>query len=184
VFRFLQVLWLVLSIPLVFVGAYYGFRAEPYSYPVSIGAVPRQIPEQQWYLRPLFACLIGGILPYGSVFLEIVFIMGSLWMDYYYYVFGFLLLVFIILVITCAEIAIVLTYFHVRCCRLRVPAPPLLPECMLTCSPSPSLCAVLRCPCSCVAKTTVGGGAHFTFPVSRECMSSRTAFCTTSSTSP
>lgn len=30
----------------------------------------------------------------------------------YYYVFGFLLLVFCLLIITCAEISIVLTYFH------------------------------------------------------------------------
>jgi hypothetical protein len=34
-------------------------------------------------------------------------------MDQYYYVFGFLLLVFVILVVTCAEITIVLCYFQV-----------------------------------------------------------------------
>jgi transmembrane 9 superfamily protein 2/4 len=33
-------------------------------------------------------------------------------MDYYYYVFGFLLLVFFILVITCAEITVLFTYFQ------------------------------------------------------------------------
>ena len=33
-------------------------------------------------------------------------------MDQYYYVFGFLLLVFVILAVTCAEITIVLTYFQ------------------------------------------------------------------------
>lgn len=34
-------------------------------------------------------------------------------MDQYYYVFGFLLLVFLILAVTCAEITIVLCYFQV-----------------------------------------------------------------------
>jgi hypothetical protein len=38
----------------------------------------------------------------------------SIWMDQYYYVFGFLLLVFIILAVTCAEITIVLCYFQVQ----------------------------------------------------------------------
>ncbi len=33
-------------------------------------------------------------------------------MDQYYYVFGFLLLVFVILAVTCAEITIVLCYFQ------------------------------------------------------------------------
>lgn len=33
-------------------------------------------------------------------------------MDQYYYVFGFLLLVYVLLVVTCAEISITLTYFQ------------------------------------------------------------------------
>jgi hypothetical protein len=41
------------------------------------------------------------------------FILTSMWLGLYYYVFGFLLLVFLILVITCAEITIVLCYFQV-----------------------------------------------------------------------
>lgn len=42
-------------------------------------------------------------------------------MDQYYYVFGFLLLVFLILAVTCAEITIVLCYFQVIsvCCAVR-----------------------------------------------------------------
>lgn len=106
------ILWFLLSIPLVFVGAYYGFRQEAYKYPVAVGSVPRQVPEQVWYLKPGFAMLVGGVLPFGAVFVEVFFILSSLWMSYYYYVFGFLLLAFIILVVTCAEIAIVLCYFQ------------------------------------------------------------------------
>jgi peptidoglycan/LPS O-acetylase OafA/YrhL len=53
----------------------------------------------------------GGILPFGTVFVELFFILTSLWMDQYYYVFGFLLLVWLLLITTCAEISIVLTYF-------------------------------------------------------------------------
>ena len=56
--------------------------------------------------------LIGGILPFGAVFVELVFILTSLWLDKYYYFFGFLLLVFAILLVTCAEITIVLVYFQ------------------------------------------------------------------------
>lgn len=41
----------------------------------------------------------GGILPFGSVFVELFFILSSMWLDQYYYVFGFLLLVFILLAV-------------------------------------------------------------------------------------
>ena len=71
-----------------------------------------QIPDQPWFLWSCFTITVGGILPYGAVFIEMFFILQSLWMGSYYYVFGFLMLVFIILVITCADIAMVFCYFQ------------------------------------------------------------------------
>ena len=44
--------------------------------------------------------------------MELFFIMSSIWMDQYYYVFGFLLIVYLILAVTCAEVTIVLCYFQ------------------------------------------------------------------------
>lgn len=58
------------------------------------------------------AAAVGGVLPFGAIFVELFFVLSSLWTDKYYYVFGFLLLSFVILVHTCAEITIVLTYFQ------------------------------------------------------------------------
>jgi len=55
---------------------------------------------------------IGGILPFGACFVELYFILASVWMDQYYYVFGFLFLVFIILLLTCAEITVLFNYFQ------------------------------------------------------------------------
>lgn len=105
-------LWLLVSVPLVFLGAYYGFKADKLELPVRIGSIPRQIPEQPWYLRAPVTMLVGGILPFGTIFVELFFILTSIWLDQYYYVFGFLLLVYVLLVITCAEISITLTYFQ------------------------------------------------------------------------
>merc|ERR1712241_912419 len=64
------------------------------------------------FMRTLFTALVGGVLPFGAVFTELFFIMSSLWQHQFYYLFGFLALVLIILVITCAEISITLTYFQ------------------------------------------------------------------------
>lgn len=104
-------LWFGISIPLTFLGAYFGYKREVEKQPVATQDIPRQIPEQPWYMSPILTIFVGGILPFGAVFVELFFILSSIWLEQFYYVFGFLLLVFIILVITCAEITIVLTYF-------------------------------------------------------------------------
>ncbi|XP_010552093.1 PREDICTED: transmembrane 9 superfamily member 9-like [Tarenaya hassleriana] len=108
----LIVLWFGISVPLVFVGSYLGFRKPAIEEPVKTNKIPRQIPEQAWYMNPIFSIMIGGILPFGAVFIELFFILTSIWLNQFYYIFGFLFLVFVILIVTCAEIAVVLCYFQ------------------------------------------------------------------------
>ncbi|KAG1363717.1 transmembrane 9 superfamily member 9 [Cocos nucifera] len=108
----LVLLWFGISVPLVFVGGYIGFKKQAIEDPVKTNKIPRQIPEQAWYMNPIFSILIGGILPFGAVFIELFFILTSIWLHQFYYIFGFLLLVFLILIVTCAEITIVLCYFQ------------------------------------------------------------------------
>ncbi|KAK9697229.1 hypothetical protein RND81_08G023300 [Saponaria officinalis] len=108
----LMLLWFGISVPLVFVGSYLGFKKPPMDDPVKTNKIPRQIPEQAWYMMPIFSILIGGILPFGAVFIELFFILTSIWLNQFYYIFGFLFIVFVILIITCAEITIVLCYFQ------------------------------------------------------------------------
>ncbi|KAL8521825.1 hypothetical protein ACS0TY_012115 [Phlomoides rotata] len=105
-------LWFGISVPLVFVGSYIGFRKPAIENPVKTNKIPRQIPEQPWYMNPMFSVLIGGILPFGAVFIELFFILTSIWLNQFYYIFGFLFIVLVILLITCAEITIVLCYFQ------------------------------------------------------------------------
>ena len=105
-------MWFIISFPLVWVGVWLGYRKTLADPPVKTNMVPRVIPSQAWYLHPLFTMVVGGILPFGAVFIELYFIMSSVWLQRFYYVFGFLALVLLILVITCAEMAIVLCYFQ------------------------------------------------------------------------
>ena len=44
--------------------------------------------------------------------MELFFILSAIWENQFYYLFGFLFLVFIILIISCSEVAIVMTYFQ------------------------------------------------------------------------
>lgn len=105
-------LWFGVSTPLVFVGSYFGFKKETIDVPVRTNQIARHIPEQAWYTNPLFNIALCGILPFGAVCIELFFIMSAIWLHQIYYVFGFLFVVLVILVITCAEITIVMCYFQ------------------------------------------------------------------------
>mmetsp|Transcript_14927 Transcript_14927/g.22713 ORF Transcript_14927/g.22713 Transcript_14927/m.22713 type:complete len:664 (+) Transcript_14927:46-2037(+) len=105
-------MWFGISTPLVFLGAYFGYKQDSIEFPTTTSSIARKIPEQPWFMGLPFTLAVGGILPFGACFVELYFILSSVWTDQYYYVFGFLFVVFLILVVTCAEITVLFTYFQ------------------------------------------------------------------------
>jgi len=105
-------LWVCVSSPLVFVGAFVGFGADKIDIPVKTNHIARYIPTQPWYSQPPVSFLLGGILPFGSVCIELFFIMSALWLHQIYYVMGFLLVVWLILAATCAQVSVVMDYLQ------------------------------------------------------------------------
>lgn len=108
----LLILWFGISTPLVFFGAYFGYRQNAIEFPVGTSGIPRQIPEQPWFLWTPATMAICGIVPYGSCIVELHMILNSIWEEQVYYVFGFLFLVFIIFLTTAAEITVLFNYFQ------------------------------------------------------------------------
>jgi transmembrane 9 superfamily protein 2/4 len=116
----LLALWFGISTHLVFFGAYFSYRQETLDFLTKISSIPRQIPDQPWYMGLPFTVAVGGLLPFGAFFVELYFILASVWMYQYYYVFGFLLLVFLILILPATEINVLFNYFQLRYCYYRV----------------------------------------------------------------
>jgi transmembrane 9 superfamily protein 2/4 len=75
----LLALWFLVSLPLTFVGAYMGFKRRIIEHPVRTNQIPRQIPEQSMYTQPVPGMVMGGILPFGCIFIQLFFILNSIW---------------------------------------------------------------------------------------------------------
>lgn len=109
------ILWLCVQLPLVYVGSWYGFvRSTPLEHPTKTTSIPRQIPKQPWFIKPMQSVLLAGLIPFAVIFIELLFVFQSVWQDKsgYYYVFGFLSVVCLILVITVAEVTVVTVYIQ------------------------------------------------------------------------
>jgi transmembrane 9 superfamily member 2/4 len=109
-------LWGLIQVPLVYVGAHYGFfQSAAYENPTRTSAIPRQIPPQAWYSKnQITMALLAGLVPFAVLFIELLLIFKSLYLDKssYYYVFGFLSIVSALLTITIAEVVMITTYMQ------------------------------------------------------------------------
>merc|ERR1711935_919487 len=108
----LAAMWCCVSIPLVFLGAYFGYKQESIAFPTVTSTIARAIPPPPFLLQPWVGISTAGIVPFAAAYVELFFIMTSLWMDQYYYVFGFTFIVYLLLLITCAEGSILLCYYQ------------------------------------------------------------------------
>ena len=128
-------MWLGISLPLTMIGAFFGFKQPVDDDPVRTNQIPRCVPPQviycvnfnsseffffdfqnfyiqSIYMGPIVSMLMAGVLPFGAVFIELFFIFGAIWENEFYYLFGFLFLVFLILALAVAQIAVVMAYFQ------------------------------------------------------------------------
>ncbi|GFS41684.1 endomembrane protein 70 protein family [Actinidia rufa] len=75
-FVILILLWFCISVPLTLVGGYFGAKAPHIEYPVRTNQIPREIPPQKY---PSWLLVLGaGTLPFGTLFIELFFIMSSI----------------------------------------------------------------------------------------------------------
>jgi len=108
----LLVLWFGITTPIIFWGAYVGFKRPRIEFPFSVNSTPREIPCQPWYMGLIPTMIVGCFIPLMIWYHELFRIMSSLWLHQYYGTFGIFFFAFLMLVFTCAEIAVVFTYCH------------------------------------------------------------------------
>ena len=105
-------IWVLVSLPLTVVGTIFGrhWSGKP-NFPCRVSRLLRPIPPAKWYTKTPFLVSVAGVLPFGSIFIETYFVFSSFWNYKFYYVYGFMLLVYAILTMVTFCVAIVVTYF-------------------------------------------------------------------------
>jgi len=106
------IIWLV-SLIFLFIGTLTGrstHRGPDFPCTVNQTFVRPLPTDRPWYMHPVIFCCCVGILPFGSIFIEMYYIFNSFWNYKFYYVYGFMLLVFVILTIVTICVTIVSTY--------------------------------------------------------------------------
>lgn len=116
----LFLIWVFVSVPLTIVGTLLGRHAGTAKtgagpldhFPCRVNAIPRPIPEDvPWYGRPSGLIPLAGLLSFGSIFIELYYVLTSLWNYKFYHVYGFLLGVYSILTIVVGMTSIIVVYF-------------------------------------------------------------------------
>lgn len=111
----LSVFWVCLSVPLSIVGTLLGRHAklsQRNPFPCRVNSIPRIIPDEvPWYGSPENIIPFAGLLSFGSIFIELYYLLTSLWSYKVYHVYGFLLGVYIILVLVVSLTSIIVVYF-------------------------------------------------------------------------
>jgi len=103
--------WLALSLPLVILGTYLGRSyCGRVSKPMRVNPTPRPVVPRPFYSHPLTLSMMAGVLPFASIFIELYFVLTSFWGYRFYFVYGFMLVVFAMLLIVTACSAVVVTY--------------------------------------------------------------------------
>ena len=108
----LLVVWFGISIPLVFSGAYFGYKHGAIAFPVETSLSHYEIPKQPWFLCMPLIVLIGGVLPFGICFVELYFIIQTIWIDRYNDAPGTLFGIFLLLLPICGAIAILSSHLQ------------------------------------------------------------------------
>ena len=110
-------LWVFVSVPLCILGTLLGRHAKlggksSDPFPCRVNAIPRPIPEDiPWYGVPANLIPFAGLLSFGSIFIELYYILTSLWNYKFYHVYGFLLGVYGILCLVVCMTTIIVVYF-------------------------------------------------------------------------
>ncbi|KAI8344798.1 hypothetical protein BC941DRAFT_409636 [Chlamydoabsidia padenii] len=108
----LLLLWLVLVFPLTLLGGFIGNRKEQIDNPVRTTQMPRLIPNKRWYQQYNISILVGGVLPFAMIFIDLNELLKSSWHGELYISIPHSVLACLVMAITTSQASVILIFFQ------------------------------------------------------------------------
>lgn len=106
-------MWTLVTPPLLVLGGVAGKNSKTsFQSPCRTTKYPREIPVLPWYRSTIPQMAITGVLPFSAIYVELYYILESLWGQKIYTIYSILIIVFILLLIVTAFVTIASTYFQ------------------------------------------------------------------------
>ncbi|RNE96131.1 putative phagocytic receptor 1b [Trypanosoma conorhini] len=106
-----SLLFMGTTFPLNLFGANVGKRfSGPFDAPTRTKIIPRAIPSLPWYRRTLTHLIVGGLLPFMAIYIELYFTLARLWGTQSPTPFTVYFMMYIVLIVVTASVNVALTY--------------------------------------------------------------------------
>jgi len=107
------ILYILITFPLTIIGSIFGKNwTHKFQPPCPISSQIRSIPETVWYRRPILLALMSGSLPFLSIYLELYYVLQTIWGYKVFSLYEVLALVFFMLCLVVSITAISAVYFQ------------------------------------------------------------------------
>lgn len=103
---------LVLEVPLSVIGGFLGNLKPPAKTNANLTAPVKSIGHQPKFTKYIYSIPAFGLIPFGTIYVELLFVFRSVWMEKtsFYYMYGFLSFTILLLSVVVAESVVVAVY--------------------------------------------------------------------------
>ncbi|PWA41326.1 nonaspanin (TM9SF), Major facilitator superfamily domain protein [Artemisia annua] len=109
----LSLLWIFVALPLLLLGGFIGKnKASDFQAACRTSKCPKEVLRLRWYRGLLPQMALAGILPYTVVYVQLYYILATVWGHPVYALYTIMSVVFILLLIITALVTVALTYFQ------------------------------------------------------------------------
>ena len=108
----LIILWICISSPLTLLGSFLAINKKKIKFPCKINVLPTYIPKKPWFLKIKYVSFIAGLIPFGTIFIEFLYLLAYVWKYQVTYLASFLIFSIFFSVIITSEISIIFVYLN------------------------------------------------------------------------
>ncbi len=108
----LLLLWICISSPLILLGSFLALKRANIKYPCKVNVLPSAINDKPWYLKLKYISWFTGLIPFATIIIEFIYLMGYMWRFQVYYLASFLVFSILFLVVLSSEVSIIFIYLN------------------------------------------------------------------------